>query len=126
MALAVRGLVRVLRAPPTMTPCRTACGACRERQAEAPLVSVQHSDAARSHVLGGDRLGRVAYLRHMAEFHRREAERWSLQLKGPILRGRNDDLATREFDYHGQRWLDYSDAVYRPWTLVWEPPEPTP
>ena len=70
--------------------------------------------------------GRVAYLRHMAEFHRREAERWSLQLKGPILNGRDKDYPTRVFDYHGRLWLDYSHAAYRPWVIVYEPPEPSP
>jgi hypothetical protein len=78
--------------------------------------------------LAGMIFGRVAYLRHLAEFHRQEAERWSLQLKGPILRqsGRNNDYPTRVFDYHAQLWLDYSHAAYRPWLIVSEPPEPSP
>jgi hypothetical protein len=63
--------------------------------------------------------GRIEYLRRMAAYHWQETVRSYRKME------HHDDLAAREYAYHGMQWAKYRRAVYRPWVVVPEPPEPT-
>ncbi|MFN0021389.1 MAG: hypothetical protein ACKVP0_24325 [Pirellulaceae bacterium] len=66
---------------------------------------------------------RIGYLRRMAEFHRREVDRWS-PLQFPLLEEPEYDFGEvdRKLEFHGSAAAAYESAVYRPWQPVVVPP----
>ena len=71
--------------------------------------------------------GRIEYLRRMAAYHEREAERCARELgmevdpvTFPIMfvQNSNPNPIRDESREHVRLALDYRDATYRPWTIV--------
>jgi hypothetical protein len=78
-------------------------------------------------------LGRIAYLRQCAEFHRRNADRCALEFQTIYgihphesfkMLGVHHPLIESKFRAHEQLAREYDAAIYRPWTIVDAPLPP--
>lgn len=79
--------------------------------------------------------GRIEYLRRMAEFHMREADRCAAEFKALsgvhpketfTLSGKfSGILPLSQFHAHEALALEYRNAILRPWVSIKSPPPPT-
>lgn len=75
-------------------------------------------------VLLGGVMGRIEYLRRMADFHRRECERYVSEINAQMPVGHTDENAAEKMLRHRCLAYRYRQAVYRPWAAVDESPPP--
>ena len=73
-------------------------------------------------VLLGGVMGRIEYLRRMADFHRRECERYVSEFNAQMPVGHTDENAAEKMVRHMGLAYRYRQAVYRPWAAVDESP----
>jgi|GEM_PF-6137711 hypothetical protein len=68
-------------------------------------------------------VGRVDYLRRMAEFHDEESARYAARLQRAVFKpaGKEFDTYLRKLNFHEDYAKSFRDASKHPWRLVHEP-----
>jgi hypothetical protein len=68
-------------------------------------------------------VGRVDYLRRMAEFHDQEAARYAARFQRAVFRPASEEFDTclRKMNFHEEYAKLFRDASKHPWRLVHEP-----